>query len=88
MSQSFTLDQLSKLNDAIASGVKTVVYGDKTVNYHSLNEMLQLRKVMQQELGIGKKSRTKASFNKGLGAHASFGPYGETDGGDLYINSV
>ena len=81
----FSLQQYSKLQDAIASGTKSVTYGDKTVVYHSLDEMVRLLKLMERELSLGKKSRTRAVFNKDLGTHQSF----ELGGGeDIYINSV
>jgi len=81
----FTLAQLTSLENAIASGTKSVTYGDKTVTYHSLDEMIRLRALMRQDLNTGKQSRTKAVFNKGLGASQSFEP---GDGGDIYINSI
>ena len=81
----FSISQYYKLQDAIASGVKTVNYGDKAVTYHSLDEMVRLLKLMEQQLGIGKKTRTKAVFNKDLGVHQGFLYGGD---GDVYINSI
>lgn len=81
----FTLEQLTALEAAIAQGTKSVTYADKTVTYHSLDEMMRLRKAMQQDLAAGKKSRTKAVFNKDLGAKQNFEAGGS---GDLYINAV
>ena len=82
----FSLDQYQKLLDAIASGVRTVNYGDKSVTYQSLDEMVRVMKLMEQQLSIKKPTRTKAVFNKDLGVHQSFGPYGGDT--DVYINSI
>lgn len=81
----FSLEQYSKLQDAIASGVRTVQYGDKSVTYHSLSEMTALMKLMETSLGIGNKTRTRVVFNKGLGVHQGF-PYESTE--DIYVNSI
>jgi len=63
----FTLDQLEKLEDAIAKGVKKVKYQDKEVEYRTLDEMLRLRDVMRKGLGLTKKcSRLFARTSKGL----------------------
>ena len=43
----YTLDQYSTLQDAIAQGALTVTYGDKTVTYRSLNDMLRIASIMQ-----------------------------------------
>lgn len=68
MAEVYTTQQLETLTAAIAQGVLQVEYGDKKVTYRSLNEMLRLKKIMQDSLGIGKKSngRKLASFNKGF----------------------
>jgi hypothetical protein len=65
----FTQEQYDKLNDAIAQGVLEVKYADKTVVYRSLDEMLRLRNVIGQELGLfsnGNGGRLYASFDKGF----------------------
>ena len=54
----FTLEQYNALNNSIAQGTLTVEYGDKTVTYRSLDEMLRIRNIIATELGI---------FNKGNG---------------------
>lgn len=46
----WTSEQLRVLSEAIASGVQTVRYADRTVTYHSLKEMLDLRDRMVREL--------------------------------------
>ena len=53
---------------AIAGGVLTVKYIDKTVTYRSLKEMLSLRELMRRSLGvtISQPSRVKMEFSKGL----------------------
>jgi len=64
----FTQAQLDALEEAIAEGVLTVKYIDKTITYRSLKEMLALREIMRKDLGvtISQPSRTKMEFNKGL----------------------
>ncbi len=63
----FTLADIDNLKDAIKKGVKRVQYQDKLIVYHSLNEMLQALRLMEEELGIKKKSgRVLAESNKGL----------------------
>lgn len=61
----FTPQQLAILDAAIAEGTLKVEYGDKKVEYRSLNEMLNIRALMAAELGEGKPRRTYASFSKG-----------------------
>jgi len=46
----FTTTQLEKLEEAIASGAESVRIGDRSITYRS--DMQQLRKEMQQELGV------------------------------------
>jgi len=48
----FTQAQLDALEDAIAQGVLEVSYSDKTVKYRSLDEMLRVRDLMRNALGI------------------------------------
>ena len=58
---SFTLEQYQALKEAIASGVTTVTYGDKTVSYRSLSEMKDLVKMMESELFPERLSRRRRS---------------------------
>lgn len=63
----FTIDQYNRLCANISQGVLIVEYADKKVQYRSLAEMLQLKKVMEQDLGINKKPRVRwAQQSKGL----------------------
>jgi hypothetical protein len=41
------------LKTAIAGGVKSVSYSDKTVVYHTLTEMLQALQAMEAEVAAG-----------------------------------
>ena len=54
----FTSDDLSALDAAIKSGSRSVSHGGRTITYHSLEEMLKLRALMQAELSTG----TRTSF--------------------------
>lgn len=64
----FTQEQLDTLDAAIASGSKRVKYADKEVEYQSLDDMLRVRDLMAQELGLVSPAskRKLASFNKGV----------------------
>lgn len=63
----FTQANLDAINIAIAQGAKEVWYGDKRVVYRSLQEMFQIRGLIQNSLGIPINSGRKyASFSKGL----------------------
>ena len=46
----FTQAQIDALTTALASGVTTVRYADKTVTYGSISEMLRLRDRMMREV--------------------------------------
>jgi len=63
----WTQSQLDALDVAISKGTRTVSYGDKTVTYHTLDEMLKLRAQMMAEIAaaagmVGRFSRV--SFNR------------------------
>ncbi len=48
----FTMEQYTALKSAIGQGALEVTYADKRVKYRSLEEMLQILKLMEQDLGI------------------------------------
>lgn len=48
----FTQTQYDQLTAAIAISALKVDYGDKKVEYRSLQEMLTLQNIMAQDLGI------------------------------------
>lgn len=56
---------LDALEKSIYEGVLKVEYGDKKVEYRSLNEMVRIKDMLKAELGQGKPRRTYASFSKG-----------------------
>ena len=68
MSQRYTMADYQALNEAIASGAKTVNYNGQAVTYRSLTEMFAIRDQMERDLGLstGKKRRTRAVFGSGL----------------------
>lgn len=67
MATSFTIEMVEALRKAIAKGVKSVSYQDKTITYHSMDEMLRALRLMEQELGLKKKSsRLLAEADKGI----------------------
>lgn len=63
---SFTQEQYDALNKAIVQGTLTVIYGDKTVTYRSLDEMLRIRNLVAADLGLMPKpnGRRPAEFSK------------------------
>lgn len=65
----YTIQQLETLKSAIAQGTLKVKYGDKEVEYRSLNEMLQIKALMEKELypaTNSNKGRKFSSFSKGV----------------------
>lgn len=46
----FTVEQYETLKRAIVSGVQSVTYGDKTVNYRSIADMKEALRIMEAEL--------------------------------------
>lgn len=62
----YTQQQLDALEAAIAEGALKVEYGDKKVEYRSLNEMIRIREIMRADLGTLKPRRTYAEFSKGI----------------------
>lgn len=62
----YTQTQLDALEAAIAEGALKVEYGDKKVEYRSLNEMIRIRDVIKAALeGLPAQRRTYASHSKG-----------------------
>lgn len=51
----YTLDDLAKLEAALASGALEVKYNDRTVKYRSINELKQAIQIVKSELGLVKK---------------------------------
>lgn len=67
----WTSDDLVVLEKAIATGATSVEYADKKVQYRSLEEMLKVRDMIRDELGLNGEDpsnagRKYASFSKGL----------------------
>jgi hypothetical protein len=49
----WTQTDVDALKTAVAGGVKSVSYSDKTVVYHTLTEMLQALQAMEAEVAAG-----------------------------------
>ncbi len=63
----FTQEDIDKLKEAIAKGVLRVQYQDKMITYRSMSDMLMALRLMEEELGLKKKSsRILAEHDKGL----------------------
>lgn len=64
----YTQEQYTALCEAIAQGVLKVEYSDKKVEYRSLSEMLQIKKEMEQQLGLSNPANRRlfAIHDKGV----------------------
>jgi hypothetical protein len=71
------LARLESIEAAIASGTTDVSYGDKSVKYRSLSELIRIRDELRNVLGVtGTSRRSVAGFDSGLEPGAPSGPYG------------
>ena len=68
MTTTYTIEQLTALEKAIAEGVKRVKYQDKEVEYRSLEEMFTLANTMRAALypETGGARRTVGVYGSGL----------------------
>lgn len=68
----FTQEDLVAIEQALVKGVRIVKYVDKEVTYRSVDEMLKIRDMIRQCLGMkdantgGRGLRRVASYNKAL----------------------
>lgn len=65
----YTQQQLDALKAAIADGALVVKYGDKSTQYRSLDEMIRIKEMMEDELGINVNATggiVYPTFGKGL----------------------
>lgn len=59
----FTQTQLDTLENAIASGTLEVRTGDKSVRYHSLDELVKARDLIRDQLSSSSSAtKSRASF--------------------------
>ena len=63
---SWTSDELTALDAAIAQGITTYSINGKTVTYRSLAEMLQLRETMRREIGLSTTQSAKRTTYLGF----------------------
>lgn len=64
----YTNEQYQALQAAIAGGELSVRYADRSVTYRSVAEMLQILRLMENELGLNADAtggRRLTSFSKG-----------------------
>lgn len=61
------LDDIAKLKAAIRSGHQRVQYGDRTIDYRSVEDMRSILKEMEREAGTATsgRKRTTPSYFKG-----------------------
>jgi hypothetical protein len=63
----FTQSDIDTLKAAIASGVRSVTFADRTVTYNSIDEMLKALSTMQAEVqGSSRNNYRLASVSKGV----------------------
>jgi len=64
----FIQADLDALNAAIKTGARKVKYADKEVEYRDLSEMLSVRKLIMDDLGLTSpaSSRVFSTFSKGF----------------------
>lgn len=63
----WTQADLDALNASIASGHTEVRYGDRTVKYRSLDEMVRIKAAMLRDLNKAKRpNRVLTSFSRGF----------------------
>lgn len=66
----WTNDDLIVLEKAIAQGATSVQYADKKVEYRSLSDMMILRDIIRNDLGLNgtlpNPNRHYAAFDKGI----------------------
>ena len=55
MASEWTEEHLSKLKDQIAQGLLSVEYEDRKMTFRSLNDMLKLKRLMEEEINGRKK---------------------------------
>lgn len=65
----YTKADLARVERAIARGEKIVRYEDRTVEYRTVDELVQARNLIQSELvrGAGPRSRLTRLFHGGKG---------------------
>ncbi len=56
---SYTIVEYEALKKAIASGTQSVTYGDKTVTYRSMDDMMRILRIMEAELFPHRQSRRR-----------------------------
>jgi hypothetical protein len=66
MTTTWTQEHLAALETAIASGTRHVQYGDKSVTYQTIEQMLTARNVILASLGGGTPKKLFATHSKGL----------------------
>lgn len=68
LEEGWTINDLYRLEKAMAEGAIRVKYRDKEIEYRSLREMAQVRDLIKKKLGgtAGATNRRYANFSKGL----------------------
>lgn len=61
----WTQQDLDAIKAAIASGSKKVQYQDRAEEYHSLSEMLRIKKLIENELGLRRQKHVYPMHSRG-----------------------
>jgi hypothetical protein len=67
----YTLEQYTAISEAIATGATKVQYGDKTVEYRSLNDMIRIQSLMYAQLFPCNKNDGRRYFGVSKGTTCS-----------------
>jgi len=64
----FTLEQYVAIKNAVANGTRTVTYGDKSVTYQSVADMLKVLAIIEEDLFPERRQRRRflARHNRGF----------------------
>jgi hypothetical protein len=63
----YTSEQVTALEEAIATGALEVQYTDKRVKYRSIDDMIKVLNLMKRELGLNDSSKCRKTAVTGKG---------------------
>jgi hypothetical protein len=69
----FTTQALIALEEAILQGINTVKYSDKEITYRSLDDMLRIRDMLRNKLGMDPASSTSTEGKGFFGGRKKIG---------------
>ena len=66
MPVAFTVKDLEAIEQAITSGTTRVHYQDRDITYQSLTDLLRIKALIEEGLGLGRKRRFNPVHHKGV----------------------